>query len=216
MNTTTAEQEAFLATPANEAGFCGGNGTGKTWSLLFGATKYIEHPNYTALILRRHCDEAYASLVERAHAMYKPLGGKYNSKRMYWTFRSGARIEFGFSDDWDDAYRYGGADFQYIGIDGIDMFDARHYEFFLSRLRSNLDRLPYRMRFTFPNDPDCEWVSSHFAPWLVSQVKPGELVYYKRESMRWTRVQNNEQGPWSRTLIKAKTEMSHHHEPDQS
>ncbi len=210
-------QEAFIESTAIEAGFCGGKGAGKTWALLWGAAKHIEHSRYCALLLRRHYDAAQAFAVEMSHTLYALVGGTYDQTRLRWTFPSGASIEFGISEDLEDAFRYGGSHFQYIGIDGLDTFEKPQYDFLVSRLRNcTTARLPLRMRSTFPDDPDCEWVYSHFAPWLVPDEKvwdefragSGEIVHYVREKTGTRRVPNGTSGAISRTLIKSESYMN--------
>ena len=86
-------QTAFLASDAYEALYGGAAGGGKSDALLFGGLRQIGHPQYKALILRRTFPEL-TELMDRAHFVFRQIGGTWNEQKKRYTFPSGAIYQF--------------------------------------------------------------------------------------------------------------------------
>ena len=172
-------QRQFLECGVFEALYGGAAGGGKTDALLIGALRNYAHKDYRALLLRRTVPELEMSFLDRSHALYPALGGRWkaSNQKRYWLFPSGARIYMGHCQQKQDVYRYKGAGFQYIGFDELTSFEEFQYVYLISRLRSAFG-IKTRLRGgTNPGGPGHEWVMRRFAPWLYTPDAEG--VRYK-------------------------------------
>jgi hypothetical protein len=173
----TDKQREFLASPAREVLFGGSVGAGKTDAILMAALSQSENPKHRALILRRTFP-MLRDLIGRSHELFLPLSATFNKSTNQWTFPSGAIVEFGFCDVYEDVFRYMGRAFSMIawdeltswpgdGSDADGLSVSAAYVYMLSRLRaveaSNL-RLEVRATCT-PNGPGLGWVKNR---WRIS------------------------------------------------
>lgn len=154
-----------------EALFGGAASGGKSDSILMAALQYVHVPNYSALILRR--DFARLSLanaiMDRAKRWLVNTEAVWSEQRHMFTFPSGATLQFGYIDNPDDRFRYGSAEYQFIGWDELTEFALpkdhnNPYRFLFSRLRrtNNLD-VPLRVRAASnPGGEGHEWVKHRF------------------------------------------------------
>ncbi len=148
------KQQTFLDLECLEAFYGGGVGPGKTDALLMAAIQYVDHPRYSALILRRDFPRLSlpGSIMDRAHLWLYNTDARWNGKEKTYRFPSGAVLQFGYIDNPDDRYRYASSEYQFIGYDELTEFrlsgDASNpYEFMFSRLRRTTDNpVPLRVR----------------------------------------------------------------------
>jgi len=191
--TPTARQARFLSTNAYEALYGGAAGGGKSEALLAGALRWVDHPSFRALILRRTYADLERSLIDRARTMY-PLhrpGADYNETKKVWRFPSGALVFFGHLEHEKDKLAYQSAEFSYIAFDELTHFSETQYTYLLSRARSSKG-LPIHVRTaTNPGGEGHEWVMRRWAPWLdpESEVRadPGEVLHYRNrdDGIEW-------------------------------
>jgi hypothetical protein len=170
----TAFQSAFLSAPEREVLAGGSAGCGKTDCLLVAALSQTGNAKHRALILRKGFPQM-RDLIARSHEFFIPLGAMFNEQKSAWTFRGGAKIEFGFLDSPEDRFRYLGRQFSFIGFDelcewGADGVDANgepvasSYVYLLSRLRAARDSgLRLEVRATcVPAGAGKSWVQQRF------------------------------------------------------
>lgn len=173
-------QERALRSDAYELCYGGAAGGGKTDFLLVAPLRWIHHPAFRALLLRRSYPELERTLIVRSRALYPRLGGIYHEQRHEWTFPSGAVIVFGYAEREADALRYQGTEWCFIGFDELTHFLEAVYRYLTSRARSAAG-LPIRIRSTTnPGGPGHEWVKHRFGAWLKkpAAARPCELRHY--------------------------------------
>lgn len=164
--TISPKQEAFLCAPNLEVLFGGAAGGSKTASLLIAALQYADQPNYNALIVRR----TYAELAMPGATM--SLANEWLSKTdarkmkgQDYVFPAGATLTFGYLCRPDDKYRYGSANYDYIGVDEAAEFPiVDDYTFLFSRIRRRKgSKIPPRMRLAAnPVGPGATWLKKRF------------------------------------------------------
>ena len=142
----------------------GAAGGSKTSCLLSDALRFVNNPNYSALILRR----TYAALQLRGSIMDRAIEwlgrGFWKDKDKVFRFPSGATIQFGYVDSDGDLDRYKSAEFTRIYIDELTEWGESWYTFLFSRIRriKGVD-LPLAMRAgTNPDGVGAEWVRQRF------------------------------------------------------
>ena len=158
-------QEDFLKSTEYEVLFCGGRASGKSDTLIADTTRFIDHPQFRGLIVRRTIP-ALEEIVARATLIYKTIdpGVRYKVQDRMFIFSSGARIEIGYFDHLNDYNRYHGRQFNWVGIDEISQFESKeYYDLIKSVARSTADNLPVRVRATTnPSGPGRTWIKEYF------------------------------------------------------
>lgn len=178
-HTPTIPQLAFLALDelgVKEALYGGAAGGGKSDALLMAALRYVRHPGYAALILRK----TYADLnlpgaiMDRAKSwLIGQPGVQWHEQAKTFRFGSGASITFGYLENANDHYRYQGSEFQFIAPDELTQFREEPYQYLFSRLRklAGVD-IPLRMRAASnPGGVGHNWVKARFLD------NPGDRVF---------------------------------------
>lgn len=171
-------QTEYLSRQEDEVLFGGRKGPGKTDCILADATgapetdggKFdIEKKNYKALILRRTFPQLQ-ELIDRAHSRFDRYA-KWSSKENRFTFKSGAKIEFGHCQHEEDKRRYWGKEFQFIGYDQLEEFTETQYRFINLSNRTSDPSIRCRIRGTAnPGGPGHWWVKRRF----IDGKKPNE------------------------------------------
>lgn len=163
------KQEAFLRLQALQKFYGGAAGGGKSITLMLGASRYVDVPGYSALLLRRTYPELALSggLIDVGQRMFGGTAAKWNQTGKKWTFPSGAKIEFGYLANEADKYRYKSTEYQYIAFDELTHFSLTQYLYLFSRLRRPsegiLSLVPLEMcSGSNPGGPGHEWVKELF------------------------------------------------------
>jgi predicted phage terminase large subunit-like protein len=166
-------QELVLRSGAYELLHGGGKGSGKSDALLIGALRWVGHPRYRALLLRREWKQAERTLFARSKDIYPRLGAYWLDKRHAWIFPSGAEIEINGCDNEGDTNRYFGLpDLCFLGIDQLEHFTRAMYLELISCVRSSAG-LPLRIRSSAnPGNIGHEWIVERWAPWV--HPRPGQ------------------------------------------
>jgi predicted phage terminase large subunit-like protein len=181
-------QTRFLSLTCHEALYGGAAGGGKSDALLVDAIRYVGRGygrNYKALLLRREFPDLEKSLIERSHALYPRIGGKWNGSAKTWRFPLGEVVYFGHAQHERDVHQYQGAEFQFVGFDEVTSFTKYQYTYLISRLRSSAG-VPCRLRgATNPGGEGHDWVFDRFGAWLDPKspvrAEPGRVVYFVRD-----------------------------------
>lgn len=161
-----AKQQQWIELDVLESCYGGAAGGGKTDALLASSLRFVDHPSYAALILRRtYPDLALpGAVMDRSHAWLDDTRATWNDRDKCWTFPSGARLQFGFCDSENDLSRYKSAEFQFVGIDELTEWPERWATFLFSRLRRlEGSRIPLRFRSaTNPDGIGSSWVRERY------------------------------------------------------
>lgn len=158
-------ESEFLILLCLEAFYGGAAGGGKTEALLMAALMFIDVPGYSAILFRRtYKDLALPdAIMDRAHQW---LQGKarWKGDDYVYIFPNGSKLTFGYMKSNLDAYRYQGAEFQFIGFDELTQFTEFQYSYLFSRLRrGSAMGIPLRMRSASnPGGVGHDWVKQRF------------------------------------------------------
>jgi hypothetical protein len=155
-------QEDFCSRGEFEALYGGAAGPGKTDCLVALATRQINHPAYSAILMRRTFPQLQ-EIIDRSHQQYPAIGGIYRSTEHRWYFPSGAKIQLGHMQHENDKYNYQGKQYQFIGFDELTHFSKEQYLYLFSRCRSSIPGLDAEMRSsTNPGGIGHTWVKERF------------------------------------------------------
>lgn len=184
----------FLNLECKEALYGGAAGGGKSEALLLWLAEGVEIPRYSGLFLRRIEPMLYSSTdspINRSHALYKPLGGSWNSSLMRWRFPSGAEIKFGAMQLEKHREKYQGGAYHRIAWDELTHFTESQYTYVsFSRERHHIGfPIPCGTRSgSNPGGEGHAWVRRRFitkeAEKLLKKLRPYDqsppgLVFYK-------------------------------------
>lgn len=174
-------QTDFLAATEKEVLYGGARGGGKSYSLLVDPLRYCTYEGARALILRKTMPEL-RDLINHAHRLYKAAypEAKWREQEKEYRFPSGARIEFGYAENEQDATRYQGQAYTWIGIDEVGLYASdRILTLLKGSLRSVDPRIPTFIRMTCnPGGPGMSWLKEQFvdaAPWNTPFKVPIDL-----------------------------------------
>lgn len=145
----------------------------KTDCLIAEATRYIHHPTYSALLLRRTYPQLQ-EIIDRCHQLYPTLGGIYRAGEHRWYFPSGAKINLGHMQHENDKYNYQGKQYQFAGFDEVTQFTETQYLYIFSRTRTVQSEIPRRVRATTnPGGIGHLWCKERF----IDNAKPLETYF---------------------------------------
>jgi predicted phage terminase large subunit-like protein len=164
-------QTEFLAASANEVLYGGAAGGGKSAGVIAAPLRWVDDPNFRALILRRETTQL-GNLLDKARALYPAAfpGAKFravSSSSGTWRFPSGATVRFNHCKELADAFDYQGDEFQLVAFDELTHFEEAQYREIRSRIRSPKSGLPRYVRATSnPGGKGHEWVFKRWGAWL--------------------------------------------------
>lgn len=159
------KQRAFLELDAQEALFGGTAGSGKSQALLLAALQYVDHPSYSALLMRRREVDLWKenAIMDRARKWFTGTAAKWDAALLGFRFPSGATISCGHLSHPSDRAKWKGPDYSFVGIEELTDWPEDDYVFMFSRLRSVDATVPTRMRAnTNPGGDGHDWVQSRF------------------------------------------------------
>ena len=139
-------QKAALDSQADILFFGGAAGSLKTATMLMDAVQEYENPHLRAIIFRSSYSEM-TDILDKTNSMYPPLGGTYvGSPKYTWTFKSGAKIRFGYVKTDEDWKKYLGPRYSFIGWDESTAHTEKQVRNLLGRLSSTDRTLRLRCR----------------------------------------------------------------------
>lgn len=157
------QQRKFHTSPAKYRLFGGAAGPGKSKALLMeGVFQAHDFPNVNTLLLRRTFPELDQSLLlyfrrDIPRELYKD----FNESRHVVTWHNGSTTRFGYCAREADVYQYQGAEFLFIGLDELTMFELRQWQFLTSRNRCPVEgSRPTMAGATNPGNRGHSWVKS--------------------------------------------------------
>jgi hypothetical protein len=164
-------QTDFLAAIEKEVLYGGARGGGKSYSLIVDPLRYCHLEGARALIVRKTMPEL-RDMISHAHRLYKQAFPevKWREQEKEFRFPSGARIEFGYAENEQDAQRYQGQAYTWIGIDEVGLYPTdRIFILLKGSLRSVDPNIPTFLRLTCnPGGAGMLWLKEQFvdaAPW---------------------------------------------------
>ena len=161
----TGPQTDFLAASEREVLYGGAAGGGKSYAMLADPLRYLAHPQFSGLLLRRTTEEL-RELVWKSQELYPKIipGVKWSERKMQWTSPAGGRLWLSYLDRDDDVLRYQGLSFCWIGFDELTQWPTGFaWDYLRSRLRSTASDLPVYMRATTnPGGAGHVWVKKYF------------------------------------------------------
>lgn len=203
-------QADFLASPADECLYGGAAGGGKSAALVALPLRWIDHPRFNALVLRRDTPQL-RDLIDKSEALYPQLGAKLNATTNTWRFPSGARVWFTHCEHEQDVRRFDGHEFHLVCFDELTHFSEKQYRAIRARIRGTDPALPRQTRATTnPGGDGHEWVFARFAAWLdptqPRRALPAKLRWYGADG----EVPQGAADALSRTFIPARLEDNPH------
>lgn len=180
-------QKEFLDLKCEEALYGGACGGGKTQALLMYLAEGVKIPDYSGVLFRRtltQLQKSNDSPITKSYALYRPLGGKYNSSKYRWTFPSGATIEFGHLPFEGSELNYQGPAYHRVAFDELTQFSEHQYTYLFSRMRMRKD-FPVRMGIraaSNPGGPGHNWVKNRFV--TSEAIKSIQNTSYNEPSPR--------------------------------
>jgi hypothetical protein len=181
-------QTNFLAASEREVLYGGAAGGGKSYAMLADPLRYMQHPQFSGLLLR-HTTEELRELIWKSQEMYPKIypGIKWSERKMQWVAPSGARLWFSYLDRDEDVLRYQGLAFSWVGFDELTQWPTPFpWNYMRSRLRSTAPDLPIYMRATTnPGGPGHAWVKKMFVDpsppgkaFWATDIDTGEVLTY--------------------------------------
>lgn len=190
----------FLATTADIAIFGGGAGGGKTWSLLIDPLRYIDNPDFRAVVFRRTSPQITnpGGLWDQSERIYSLISGEPRKYRLEWEFPrldgkagSGAQIMMRHLEYDKNVYDWQGTEVAAILLDELNGqaefpgtgFSKFQFVFMMTRSRSTSGVKPY-VRCTCNPDAD-SWVRELLDWWIGEDGYP---IQSRAGVIRWLTV----------------------------
>lgn len=181
-------QTALIQCPIFEVFFGGARGGGKTDGML---GEFIRHAadhgeNAIGLMIRRELTQLIETM-ERAKAIYTPLGAKFHEQQKMWRFPNGARLRFAYLERDADADGYQGHSYTRVYVEELGTFPSPVPIFkLMATLRSGAG-VPCGFRATGnPGGPGHLWVKARY----IDPAPDG-----------WTVLNEQFQNPWTKKTI---------------
>jgi len=164
----------FCETWQDEVLYGGQAGGGKTDCLIAEAARFINYPDYKAIILRRTYKQL-EEILDRMRLRYPAMGGEYRAGEHRWYFPSGSKINIGHCSDDGSEYIYQGGEWQFIGFDEAGQFLPKQLLYLFSRCRSTNPAIPKRIRYaTNPGGPAHTFLKDRFR---IGEYPKGNVTF---------------------------------------
>ena len=158
-------QMEALRRPEFEILYGGARGGGKTEAgmAFMSEEKYLNHPHYRGLVLRRNADDL-KDWVDRARRFFAVFGGEVFGSPAEIRFPSGAIIRTGHLNDAGAYSKYQGHEYHKILFEELTHIPSEElYQMVLGSCRSTIPDLPAQsFGTTNPDGPGRKWVKKRF------------------------------------------------------
>lgn len=158
-------QTNFLAADEDQVFYGGSKGGGKSYGLVLDPLRYIDHPRFTGILIRRTIPELQ-DIISQQQVIYKAAdpGARFFKSERLWVFSSGARLFLGYGETAEELERYRGQSYQWLGIDELPQYPtSKEFDLMASCVRSPYEDLPTRIRCTGnPGNVGSAWVKERF------------------------------------------------------
>lgn len=174
-------QREFLTCQADIAFFGGSAGGGKSAGLLLDFLMHYKNSEARGICFRRTTPQITGpgGLWENAEKFYRPIGAK--SKRLEFTFPSGAKIGFSHLEHLTTMYDHQGSEYAVILFDELGHILEQQFWYLQSRNRSTSTIRPY-MRATMNPMPPGHWINN-LIKWYIGQ--DGTIIKERSGVIRW-------------------------------
>lgn len=176
-------QTEFLAASEDEVLYGGARGGGKSYSMLVDPLRHCDNKHHSFLLIRRTMPEL-RDLIHQSKQLYPKAypGARFREQDKEWVFPSGARGLFGYAESPDDAMRYQGQPYTWIGIDELGQFPTPEiWNNLRGSLRSVDPNIPTYMRATAnPGGPGQNWIKKMF----ITPSEPNKTFYQQIETKK--------------------------------
>lgn len=159
------KQLLALQCPIDDLLFGGSVGGGKT-DFLLGA--WVQHAHEygeaaAGLIVRRTLPEL-RDIMKRAQRLFPRLGATWKASERMWVFPNGATLLLSYLESDEDATRYQGLEFTFIGVDEAGAFKSpAPIDYLRSRLRSPVPGVRKRLILTAnPGGKGHKWLLERY------------------------------------------------------
>ncbi|MFG6728542.1 phage terminase large subunit [Burkholderia pseudomallei] len=175
------KQRLALECPVDDMLFGGSVGGGKTDFLL---AAWVQHAaryaaNAVGLIVRRTLPEL-RDISRRALRLFPKLGAVWKTSERTWTFPNGATLLLGYLESEEDATRYQGQEYTFVGVDEAGAFKSPEpIDYLRSRMRSPIDGVRKQLILTAnPGGRGHKWLMERYvkgrAPYVPFEAKDDE------------------------------------------
>ncbi len=173
-------QTWLLQCPVEDILFGGARGGGKTDGLLGDWIQHSgRHGRHARGIIFRKTMPELEDLIERSKELYQPLGAVYHEQKKTWIFPNGARLRMRYLERDQDAARYKGHQYTWIGFEEIDTWESPEPIDKLQACLRSPHNVPCVMRASAnPGGPGHDWVKARYitpAPPLTP-FKDGDIT----------------------------------------
>lgn len=182
----TAKQQQFIDDDREYLLYGGARGSGKSYATLGSALKYVDHPEYGCVILRKTYPEL-EDLINLSHQWLDRTPAVWSEAKKLWTFPSGARLFFGHMQHAKDRAKYKGfGQLHSMFFDELDTFEREDWLSGIENLRRTRgSQVPIRKRGT-SNPPTSSgrcnlWV---ITDWVIQEK-------YGHDAVIFTRMEDN-------------------------
>ena len=161
-------QHDFLTTNADIVIGGGAAGVGKTFALLLSVAKFINTPNFGAIIFRKTTPQitSEGGLLDQSKRLFSKLEVKpdLNRTTLTWQWANNVKLKFSHLQYDDDVQAYDGTEIPFIGFDELIHFSKKQFFYMLSRNRSTCGVRPRIYATTNPQPNG--WVKELLSWWL--------------------------------------------------
>ena len=166
-------QTKAIESPADIVIYGGAAGGGKSWALIYLASRHAHVPGYGAQIFRRDSTQLVGpeSLWEESQRLYPMRGGRSRENKLEWRFRTedqqrDAIIQFSHMQHEKDRLKHQGKGYAFLGFDELTHFLEGQFWYLQSRNRTT-SGVRTRTFCTTNPDPD-SWVR-RFIDWWIGE-----------------------------------------------
>lgn len=157
------KQSLFHNCEAEEVVYGGAKGGGKSCALIMEAFVYgTEHPGATIYLFRETYDDLEANLITEWKEKVPEQLYEYNESKHIAKLINGSTVRFRYVKSYQDAKKYQGRSFDFIGVDELTKHEEKTVQELLSCLRSPKG-FPTRFRATCnPGGIGHAWVKKRY------------------------------------------------------